>query len=155
MLASQVAFARPIAGLSAAVMVLGTFLPWGSLSIVILGVRSPGLDFKGTDIGSDIGSVPWGYFMIAAGLAGAVGVARRSRLAVSAGVLGLVFAVLNLLTLNSGTPHATVSIGGETRDLNAALAPHVTPASGSYIVLVASVALLVASLVLRRQTPDH
>jgi hypothetical protein len=58
--ASERPATRFVASIAAVVMIAGTFLPWGTLTIEILGVRSPGLDFKGTQIGSDIGEIPWG-----------------------------------------------------------------------------------------------
>jgi hypothetical protein len=75
--------------------------------------------------------------MAAAGLAGLIGAFNGiRRVAVSAGVGGTIFALINLATLNASQIDASVSVGGQS--LVATLHPHVSPAGGSWAVLVAS-----------------
>ena len=67
---------RAVGFVAAAVVVGGLFLPWARLTLEVLGAQSPAFVVKGKDIGSDIGDIPWAWFVAGSGL---LGCSRSSR----------------------------------------------------------------------------
>lgn len=127
---------------AAAVMVAGIWLPWARLSVSLFGADSPYLDVKGSQIGSDVGSLPWGYFLAGLGVVAFLSISSGRRgLSITAGLLGVLFCIANLSTLSGS--HVQVSVGGQSID---EVGAHVTPAWGSFVVLVAAAIVAFASI---------
>jgi hypothetical protein len=126
-------------------MALLAFTPWAHVSVSILGVSSPDLDFKGTQIGTDVGEIPWGWLLI--GAAAVIVFTQRARATRVAAGLCVAFTLINLTTLAGGTVHAVGTANGQQVD--DLLSPTVAPAWGSYAELL--VAIVVAIAVFRRR----
>jgi hypothetical protein len=140
--------ARRSAIVGAVAMILLVFAPWGHLTVSILGVRSPGLGFNGTQISTGVAGIPWGWLLLAAGavtvlavLSDGVALARLSACAAAA------IAVANVATVHSNTVSATA---GNGQQLDSLLQPVVTAAWGSYAELLAAAITLFAVARARR-----
>src|SRR3954462_14702709 len=90
---------RLLAAIAAGAMVAAVFAPWGEVTAAVLGQGSPALAVDGLRIGFEVGAVPWGWIVLAAGAIGAVGVVGDATLAVAAGFAGTVAATLNAVLL--------------------------------------------------------
>lgn len=126
---------------SAIVAALLAFVPWGSVSVQILGAWSPGLTFKGTEIGSGIGGIEAGWVVVI--LAGVALFATRSTtvLRVTAALL-LAFTIYSAATL----AHHTLGITANGQDISQAVGARVSIGWGSVAEIIAALALLIAAL---------
>jgi hypothetical protein len=127
---------------AAAVLVLGLWLPWATLSVGLFGGEPrPIGEVNGEQIGSGLLDVPVGWIAAAAGVVGALAVARRrgevatAAAVVALGVTGYTFVAV------PGDETATANGENVTQLLNA----QVGYAWGLFAVTAAAIALLVAA----------
>lgn len=127
---------------SAAVLVLGLWLPWATLSVGLLGAEpQPIGDVSGEEIGSGLLDLPVGWIVAAAGVVGAVAIARRRReLATAAAVAALLATGYTFLAV-PGEEMATAN--GE--DVTALFNGQVDYAWGLFAVTAAAIVQLVAA----------
>jgi hypothetical protein len=137
-----------LAALAAGSMVVGAFAPWGRITAAVLGSGSPILAVKGTRIGLDVGVVPWGWAVLAAGVVGAIALFGDVTVAIAAGFAGAVAAAANVALLGR---ESHFLLPGSIVDVSQ---PHVTLAWGALFALAASLVLLVASATLRNRLAD-
>jgi hypothetical protein len=135
---------RPVGRLlvpSAIIAALLAFAPWAHVSLAILGVNSPSLSAKGTEIGSGLG-FGLGAGWIAVLLAVVVVVRYASGHApIASAIVLLLFVLYTVATLS----HHSVSISGPDGQILSGLGAHVTIAWGSVAELVAAVVVVAAA----------
>lgn len=124
------------------VLVLGLWLPWGTLSVGLLGSAPQELGtINGQDIGSDILDLPVGWIAAGAGIAGFLALARQARAtALASGVVALLITGYTLLAIPG---KETTTANGQ--DVSNLFNGQVGYAWGVFAVTAAAVALLVAA----------
>jgi hypothetical protein len=106
------------------------------------------LEIKGTEIGTDLGSVPWGWFRVATGIGVFATSFGRAKPLLLAALAALAVAGLNAATVSNGKVHATAGINGQQVD--ALLRPRVSIAWGSLLELGAALVALISGAVLAK-----
>ena len=136
---------RLLAALAAGAMVAGAFAPWGRITAAAWGSGSPVLAVQGTRIGFDVGAVPWGWVVLAAGAIGAVALLGDVTIAIAAGFAGAVAAGASSILLGREKEFLLPGSFAELAE------PHLALAWGALFSLAASLVLLVAAATLRNR----
>jgi hypothetical protein len=113
------------------------FVPWGTVSVRTLGMWSPGLDFKGTEIDSGLGlGLAAGWIVVILAVAAIFSGGRSTAIAVAL----LLYTAYSALTLAHHTIHITGSATGHhVSDL---VGERVSLAWGSVAEVIAAIVVL-------------